>query len=410
MPVKVLTWDIFDHFVNQTQHRSFEQSSEMGYLLEKRGYQVSPVGYVDDNNLVQVAAILYSTPVAGGLYSEIHYGPVYDDSQYLKPFLEGLKAFVKQHNTIELAVKPYDSYQHYDDNGNEISDKNQELLDTFKEAGYEFQGLTTGFKSSDWHYVKSLENIEPAKLLNSFSKKGKALVKKANTFGISIRQLERHELDLFKKVTSATSDRRDYDDKPLEYYEYLYDGFKDKAKFLVASLNFQDYLDHLTKDQDKLKAKITKLENDLEQNPNSEKKRNQHREFSSQSETFDTRKAEANDFIAKYGDQDIILAGSLFIQMPQETTYFFSGSYPEFNKFYAPALLQEYIMKDSIEKGILNYNLLGVEGTFDGSDGILRFKQNFNGYIERRPGSFNYYPNPFKYKCYQLLKTILRRS
>ncbi len=58
MPVKVLTWDIFDHFVNQAQHRSFEQSSEMGYLLKKRGYQVSPVGYVDDNNLVQVAAIL----------------------------------------------------------------------------------------------------------------------------------------------------------------------------------------------------------------------------------------------------------------------------------------------------------------------------------------------------------------
>lgn len=410
MPVKELTWEIFDNFVNQAKHRGFEQSSEMGYLLEKRGYQVSPIGYVDNNDLVQVATILYSTPVAGGLYSEIHYGPVFDDIKYLQPFLEGLKAFVKQHNTIELAVKPYDSYQNYDDNGNEISDKNQELLAIFEEAGYQFQGLTSGFKSSDWNYVKSLENIEPTKLLNSFSKKGKALVKKANTFGTTIRQLERHELDLFKKIISATSDRRNFDDKPLEYYEYLYDGFKDKAKFLVASLNFQDYLNHLTTDQEKLKAKITKLEKDLEKNPNSEKKRNQHREFSSQSETFDTRKAEAKELISKYGNEDVVLAGSLFIQMPQETTYFFSGSYPEFNKFYAPALLQEYIMKDSIERGIKNYNLLGVEGTFDGSDGILRFKQNFNGYIERRPGSFNYYPKPLKYKTYQVLKTLLRRN
>ncbi|MFV8214379.1 peptidoglycan bridge formation glycyltransferase FemA/FemB family protein, partial [Streptococcus pluranimalium] len=66
MPVKKLTWEIFDNFVNQAKHRGFEQSSEMGYLLEKRGYQVSPIGYVDNNDLVQVAAILYSTPVAGG--------------------------------------------------------------------------------------------------------------------------------------------------------------------------------------------------------------------------------------------------------------------------------------------------------------------------------------------------------
>lgn len=178
MPVKELTWEIFDNFVNQARHRSFEQSSEMGYLLEKRGYQVSPIGYVDNNDLVQIAAILYSTPVAGGLYSEIHYGPVFDDIKYLQPFLEGLKAFVKQHNTIELAVKPYDSYQNYDDNGNEISDKNQELLAIFEEAGYQFQGLTSGFKSSDWNYVKSLENIESTKLLNSFSKKVKHLSKR----------------------------------------------------------------------------------------------------------------------------------------------------------------------------------------------------------------------------------------
>lgn len=409
MPVQEISWEVFDQFANQADHRSFEQSSEMGYLLEKRGYQVKPIGYIDEQNQVQVAGILYSTPVAGGLYSEIHYGPVYQDQQFLKPFLEGLKSFAKQNNTIELAVKPYDSYQNYDDNGCEISTPNQALLSIFEEAGYTFQGLTTGFKSSDWHYVKSLAGIDSKHLRNHFSKKGKALIKKANTFGITIRQLQREELDLFKQVTSATSDRRDYDDKPLEYYQYLYDGFKDKAKFLVASLNFKDYLDHLNKDQAKLTAKIAKLEADLAQNPNSDKKRNQHREFSSQSATFDTRKAEANDFITKYGTQDVILAASLFIQMPQETTYFFSGSYPEFNKFYAPALLQEYIMADSIDKAIPNYNLLGVEGTFDGSEGILRFKQNFNGYIERRPGSFNYYPKPLKYQFYHILKKILRR-
>ena len=68
--------------------------------------------------------------------------------------------------------------------------------------------------------------------------------------------------------------------------------------------------------------------------------------------------------------------GSLFVYTPQEAVYLFSGSYPEFNKFYAPALLQEYVMTQAIKRGITFYNFLGIMGIFDGSDGVLRFKQN----------------------------------
>ena len=113
--------------------------------------------------------------------------------------------------------------------------------------------------------------------------------------------------------------------------------------------------------------------------------------------------------IEKYGEKDLVLAGSLFIYMPQETTYLFSGSYTEFNKFYAPALLQKYVMLESIKRGIPKYNFLGIQGIFDGSDGVLRFKQNFNGYIVRKAGTFRYYPSPIKYKAIQLLKKILGR-
>ncbi|MFR6420558.1 MAG: peptidoglycan bridge formation glycyltransferase FemA/FemB family protein [Streptococcus salivarius] len=47
---------------------------------------------------------------------------------------------------------------------------------------------------------------------------------------------------------------------------------------------------------------------------------------------------------------------------------------------------------------------------FDGSDGVLRFKQNFNGYIVRKMGTFRYYPQPFKYKAIQGIKKLLGRS
>ena len=256
---------------------------------------------------------------------------------------------------------------------------------------------------------QDLAGLTEKDLLKSFSKNGKATVKKANTFGIKLTRLERDQLSIFKDITATTSDRREYDDKPLDYYQDFYDSFGQQADFMVASLNFKDYLQNLQKDQEKLGQKIQKLQADLENNPQSEKKQNQLRELSSQFDSFETRKAEAQDLIDKYGDKDQILAASLFIYTPQEATYLFSGSYPEFNKFYAPALLQEYVMTESIKRGIPFYNFLGIMGIFDGSDGVLRFKQNFNGFIVRKMGTFRYYPNPLKFKIIQLIKKILRR-
>ncbi|MFS9050845.1 peptidoglycan bridge formation glycyltransferase FemA/FemB family protein, partial [Streptococcus anginosus] len=77
--------------------------------------------------------------------------------------------------------------------------------------------------------------------------------------------------------------------------------------------------------------------------------------------------------------------------------------------FYAPALLQDYVMRESIKRGIPCYNLLGITGHFDGSDSVLRFKQNFNGYVLRKMGTFRYYPSPFKHKTIQIIKKILNR-
>lgn len=198
-------------------------------------------------------------------------------------------------------------------------------------------------------------------------------------------------------------------DKPLDYYEQFYDSWGDRAEFMLASLNFQDYYDKLDQQQASLILKIDKLKAELETNPNSEKKQNQLRELSSQSETFDVRKNEALSLIDKYGQADVPLAASLFVYTKQEAIYLFSGSFPEFNKFYAPALLQDYVMKEALKRGISSYNLLGITGNFDQEDGVLRFKQNFNGYITRKMGTFRYYPKPLKYKALQTIKKILGR-
>lgn len=411
MTLTTISKEEFTSFANTVSHRSFIQSAEMADLLEKRGNTVQFIAWKQENQ-VQVAAILYSLPMTGGLHMEINSGPLYQEEDMLEPFYTALKDYVKKNGAIELVIKPYDTYQTFDSDGNPTSEEQTHFMDTLKKLGYQHDGLTTGYPGGegDWHYVKDMEGITEKNLLKSFSKKGKPLVKKAKSFGIELKRLNRDELQLFKDITSSTSDRRDYQDKTLDYYQTFYDSFGDKADFMIATLNFHHYYTNLEKDQGKLAQKIEKLQKDLEVNPHSEKKQNQLREFSSQFDTFDVRKKEAKEYIEKYGDQDVILAGSLFVYMPQESTYLFSGSYTEFNKFYAPAVLQEYMMLETIKRAIPRYNFLGIQGIFDGSDGVLRFKQNFNGYIVRKMGTFRYYPSPLKYKLISLIKKLLGRS
>lgn len=411
MSLVQITKEEFLKHAQEVSERSFMQTEEMAKLLEKRGFTVTFLAWKEESQL-EISALAYSMPMTGGLKMEINCGPFHSSTDHLSDFYRELQGYAKEQGVLELVIKPYDTYQTFDDNGEATSPERKELIQQLTSLGYHFDGLQTGYPGGepDWHYVKDLTDIGEKDLIKSFSKKGKPLVKKAKTFGIKLKRLKREELSIFKEITSATSDRREYSDKSLEYYQDFYDAFGQEADFMVATLNFKDYYDNLERDQAKLGAKIAKLEADLESNPHSEKKQNQRRELSSQFETFDVRKKEAETFIEQYGQEDVVLAGSLFIYTPQEAVYLFSGSYPEFNKFYAPALLQEYVMTQAIKRGITFYNFLGIMGVFDGSDGVLRFKQNFNGYIVRKMGTFRYYPSPLKAKLIQGLKKLLGRS
>ena len=410
MALTTLTKEEFRTYSDQVSSRSFMQSVQMGDLLEKRGARIVYLALKQEGE-IQVAALVYSLPMLGGLHMELNSGPIYTQQDALPVFYAELKEYAKQNGVLELLVKPYETYQTFDSEGNAIDVKKKSIIQGLTDLGYQFDGLTTGYPNGepDWLYYKDLTDLTEKNLLNSFSKKGKPLVKKAETFGIQLKKLKREELSIFKDITRSTSERREYSDKSLEYYEHFYDSFGEKAEFVIAILNLGEYIQNLIHKQKELSEKIATSLLLLEQYPDSAKKKKEHKELASQFETFEVRKAEARDLIEKYGDEDVVLAGSLFVYMPQETTYLFSGSYTEFNKFYAPAVLQKYVMIESIKRGIQKYNFLGIEGVFDGSDGVLRFKQNFNGYIVRKAGTFRYYPKPLKFKAISLIKKLLRR-
>lgn len=393
----------FAQFNENVSQGSFLQTPEMAELMMANGWEVTLLAVQSDK--IEMAALLGAKNMTGGKHYEIQYGPIYQEYQedVEKFFYKELRQFVKDHGGMELLVIPNTNYQEFDSTGNALTAENKQFIQSMQESNYEHTGLEVGYNKrgeSTWHYVKDLSDIaDDKKLLKSYTKDGQYSVKKTQQFGIRVRPLAYEELDKFKKITSETSERRGYDDHDLPYYQSLYKTFGDKAEFLVAEINFADYEAAILAQMDKLTGQIEKT-----------KKEGKRKELESQLETQKVRLAEAREFIVQHGREDIILAGSLFIYGASETIYLFSGSYEAFKKLYAPFAIQHYVMKKTLDKGVKSYNFFGVAGTFDGTDGVLHFKQNFAGYVVRKVGYFNYYPKPVKHKVLSMVKTLLGRK
>ena len=88
-----------------------------------------------------------------------------------------------------MLVKPYETYQTFDSEGNPIDAEKKSIIQDLTDLGYQFDGLKTGYPGGepDWLYCKDLNELTEKTLLNSFSKKGKALVKKADKMCIRDR-------------------------------------------------------------------------------------------------------------------------------------------------------------------------------------------------------------------------------
>ena len=391
MTLTTISKEEFTSFANTVSHRSFIQSVEMADLLEKRGNTVQFIAW-KQNDQVQVAAILYSLSMTGGLHMEINSGPLYQEKTLLEPFYAALKGYAKKNGAIELVIKPYDHYQTFDSDGNPISEEQSHFLDTLKNLGYQHDGFQTGYPGGEpvWHYLKTIKEADSKSLLKSFNKNCSRNITTALNYDISIRNITREEIPQFKQIIEETGKRQGFEDKSLSYYYDLYDSFGPNAEFVVAEINSTAALAHL--DQ-----KISLL------NPSA-------KQYEQQLQKLEKQKNIVRETLAGKESETVPLACALIIYTPSEVTYLFGGSYTKYQKFSAAFLIQYHAMKRALQKGITLYNFLGIQGIFDGSDGVLRFKQNFNGYIVRMMGTFRYYPHTLKYKMISLIKKLLGRS
>lgn len=118
MALTTLTKEEFRTYSDQVSSRSFMQSVQMGDLLDKRGARIVYLALKQEGE-IQVAALVYSLPMLGAAYGA-QFGSDLYPTRCSSSFYAELKEYAKQNGVLELLVKPYETYQTFDSEGNPI--------------------------------------------------------------------------------------------------------------------------------------------------------------------------------------------------------------------------------------------------------------------------------------------------
>ena len=393
----------FEKFALNHEQSNFFQSLYMKELLIKENREVYLLGLKDDKDNVIAATLLASSnSFMGKKTFEALKGFLidYSNEELVLTFTNYIKKFINEHNGFRLTIDPYIVFKQRDTDANIIKDgvDNSFVKDYLLKNGFRKMKNSAQVK---WTYVLDIDGKSSEELLKLCRSNTRNYINRTmNKYKLVMEELPYEKLDVFKKITQDTCDRRGFNDRSLEYYQNMYKIFKDKLKVLVTKLDCNLYIKTL---EDEKNGYLDKIKNLSDSASNKKKKEIMKKDITS----IDKKIEEVNLLKQEHGEY-IILSGAMFVLYGNEIVYLFSGSYDEYMKYCGQYRLQWEMIKYAADNNYKRYNFYGIKDVFDknGKDyGVYEFKKGFNGYVEELFGAYETGTN-LTYRIYSLLKSI----
>ncbi len=399
MKFRELSIDEYKKFIKNYKNSNFFQDNRMDNYSKFKGYISYYVGVEDNKNIVAAARLLAKKSKFGKYNFSSPRGLLvdYNNFELLEFFVNNLKKYIKTKNGLVLKIDPYIIYKSRDIEGSETKEiNNSNIVNNLKKLGFIHGGFTRGYDLSGqgrWYFVLDLENKSLDDIQKGMKANHRNIIRKAEKYGVEIKQIEYNDLPTFKHITEDTSARIGFSDKSLVYYQTMYDSFKDEVKYLIAYLNVDKYKE--------------KLKEELEINQNkykllSDTTTGKAKELKITIDGLIKRLDESNHLKEK----QIPISCAMFMLYNGEVDYLFSGSLSEYKNLYAQYLIQWHMIKYAIENNYKKYNFFGISGIFDKKDseyGVYEFKKGFGGVVEELIGDF-YLPTSILYKIKRIIK------
>lgn len=314
----------FRKFANQNPEKSFYQTPEIADLRASNGWIPYYFGVTENDKIIAASLIVAKPAFLGKSIFYAPGGPLlnYEDASITDFFFMNLKNYARTHNGYAIHIEPYYEKVERNRDGEIVTGgfNHQKAEENLKNLG--FKKLPHSDEPK-YLFVLDFKGHSEDQLFSDLKRNTRNHIRKAEKMGVKVRELKREELSIFKEITESTSERRHFADKPLSYYEKMYDLFHDRGevKFMLAEAKIED------------NQSLTPL------------------------------------------------SAAMFMTYGDEVIYLFSGSDEKYMKDYnAQYLIQWHMIKFAVENGFKTYNFYGIQGLPDRESkdyGIYDFKKGF---------------------------------
>jgi lipid II:glycine glycyltransferase (peptidoglycan interpeptide bridge formation enzyme) len=416
MPLKILSKKEFTDFALSSPQITFHQTTEWADLKKYNGWDSYLLGLVKDDK-VEAAALILSKKIPV-LKKYMFYSPRgflidYHNKDLLKEFTAEIKIFAKSKEAIFIKIDPFQEYLERDNNGKIVDGgyNNIDCVNNLKDLGYKHFGfnIMQDTLQPRWMHVIDTENKTLDDINKDMESKTRQILHRNERCAIHSREINKEELPIYKTIMEHTSERRAFVDRPLSYYEHMWDTLHPSGilKILIAEIDFTEYkqnvLNELNTTKDSLKDRINKKENNLLKMNETKYEQNNKRD----EETISRLENEISTIdsnIKEFGNK-VTLGGILFLIYGNEVLSLYGGSEEKLMQFKSAYTLHYEGVKYAVLHHYKRYNFYGITGDFSKENplyGLYLFKKSFGGHVVELIGEFDLIINPFFYKLYQV--------
>ena len=407
MTFEEITEEDFRKYAEKSPYKSFMQTPEIAKYREENGWTVYYLA-AKHGNEIKAASMLVAKPTFLGKSTFIAPGgPLLDlDDQPLTDFfMRSLKRYIKSHNGYVLHISPYFETIERDRHGDKIENgfHHESAIKNLKNLGFiELQDAS----QPKYMYALDLKGKTPEELMADFKSNTRGHIRKAEKMGVTVRDLKKNELNIFKEITESTSKRREFEYKPLKYYEEMYDLFvpRHEALFLLAEVE-----NGATRGLPEAEVSVDSRESGARQREDERATHVADRPLGRGRPEGSTGGGDA----ARELTETLPLSAAMFMLYGDEVVYLFSGSDEKYMKDYnAQYELQWYMIKYAAEKKYKRYNFYGIHGLPDDAhpDGVYEFKKGFGGQVIEMIGTWELPINQTFYQMKKALKKLKNRG
>ncbi|MDD3453041.1 MAG: peptidoglycan bridge formation glycyltransferase FemA/FemB family protein [Bacilli bacterium] len=414
--IELLSEEEFNRFSSMNEQGTFFQTSYWGELKSLTGWVSHLVGIKQDDEIIAASLLLgKKIPI---LNKYIYYAPRgflidYNNTNLLKKFVKEIYKYVRKNKGIFIKINPYFEYRKRNIDGKAIDEKtNQHVIDLLDELGFKHNGFVTTYGTDlepRWLSVLDLHGKTEEELLSNMRPTTRWSINNSYKHGLKLVEIDENNLIEFKKLMEHTGERRGFIDRPLVYYEQMYNVFKkeDNIKIMLVELDVKEYLDNLNNQKHELQLKQVEIKSRDQYG----KKTRALAEYQSQIESLQERIEVLNIMLEEKGPY-VIVAGGLFMTFGNQVISLFGASYKEYMKFNAQYFLNFKMILYALNNGYEKYNFYGITGEFNENSemfGLFDFKRGFDSNVVELLGEFTLITNKLYNKIYEKMFDIYRK-